>query len=352
MPQEDPRFEAANLAELEGRYDNGGMTKLLPAIALCLVATYARAWSEQGHHIVALIAFDLQDEATQQWLLDLLTHHPRFEQDFRVPPNATEADRYRIGRAAYWPDVARRQRRYNRPTWHYQLGATRVVGDPSKVSVHQTPGPLPADATLDTRDLYIAQAIDLCRKVMGDSEATKPDRAIALCWIGHLVGDAHQPCHAGSLYVEGLFPEGDRGANEIKTRQSGNLHALWDGLLGRRFDEGDVERRRESIVNGDGVKPFKRLLQRRVKDPPLKWLMESRKFGISEVYDPEVLRPIQAVVDGKAETLPQLDLSDAYLKQAGAMARMRALFAGYRLGEVWRSELARASSRQAAGIGN
>ena len=29
--------------------------------------------------------------------------------------------------------------------------------------------------------------------------------------------DAHQPCHAGSLYAESVFPEGDRGANTTIT---------------------------------------------------------------------------------------------------------------------------------------
>lgn len=69
------------------------------------------------------------------------------------------------------------------------------------------------------------------------------ERAIAQCWIVHLVADAHQPCHAGSLYVEDVFPEGDRGGHEIKTKQSKNLHALWDGLLGPKWDEGDLDRR-------------------------------------------------------------------------------------------------------------
>lgn len=40
--------------------------------------------------------------------------------------------------------------------------------------------------------------------------------------------------------MKGVFPEGDRGGNEIKSRQSKNLHALWDGLLGPIWDEGDL----------------------------------------------------------------------------------------------------------------
>ncbi len=32
-------------------------------------------------------------------------------------------------RVGYWPDVARSQPEYNRPTWHYELGPTLVFGD-------------------------------------------------------------------------------------------------------------------------------------------------------------------------------------------------------------------------------
>ncbi len=145
------------------------------------------------------------------------------------------------GRACYWPDVARSYDKFNRPTWHYQLGASIVAGDRSELSVPEFPGPLPSGAALETQELHIEQALDLCRKVMF-SDASDSDKAIALCWIGHLVGDSHQPCHAGSLYGE-AFPEGDRGANSIETKQARNMHALWDQLLGRGFDYGDVKRR-------------------------------------------------------------------------------------------------------------
>jgi hypothetical protein len=45
--------------------------------------------------------------------------------------------------------------------------------------------------------------------------------------------------------MEGVFIEanGDRGANRIFTKQNRNMHALWDGLLGRDFDLGDTRRR-------------------------------------------------------------------------------------------------------------
>lgn len=77
-----------------------------------------------------------------------------------------------IGRAGYWPDVVRNGtgKAYNRPTWHYELGATHVVGKVSTVPPY--PGALPAIATLETQKLYLSQAAALCVAVL---KSNKPD---------------------------------------------------------------------------------------------------------------------------------------------------------------------------------
>jgi hypothetical protein len=61
------------------------------------------------------------------------------------------------------------------------------LGDPAKNNVPEMPGPCPASADLRTKDLYIAQAVQLCRRVMADSDAPPGDRAIALCFVGSLI---------------------------------------------------------------------------------------------------------------------------------------------------------------------
>lgn len=62
----------------------------------------------------------------------------------------------------------------------------------------------------------------------------------------------HQPCHAGSLYMEKVFLEedGDRGANRILTKQRRNMHALWDQLLGDEFTLNGT-RKRIVEITGD-----------------------------------------------------------------------------------------------------
>src|SRR5262249_47734329 len=78
------------------------------------------------------------------------------------------------------------------------------------------------------------------RAILADRPALLPQRAVALAWVAHLVGDLHQPLHAGQL--------GDRGGNltcavwmgepsqrissDGKVACSGtNLHAVWDSKL-------------------------------------------------------------------------------------------------------------------------
>lgn len=67
------------------------------------------------------------------------------------------------------------------------------------------------------------------------SKSEKPgDRLIALKFLGHWVGDIHQPLHVSF--------EDDRGGNNIHVdgECSGNLHATWDNCLVRNAVGPDV----------------------------------------------------------------------------------------------------------------
>jgi hypothetical protein len=115
------------------------------------------------------------------------------------------------------------------------------------------------------------------------------------------------------------------------------MHALWDGLLGEWFDEGDVQRRTAEIAAD-------RELTMRAKAAamnldPLSWLEESRHHGTTHVYAPEVLQAVTAVSRGLTQEVLPVDLPDQYLRRAGALARVRAAEAGHRLAAIWRNGL-------------
>lgn len=310
--------------------------QILTLILTLSLTTQACAWSAGGHHIVSLIAFDLLPRAEQNELLRILEQHPRFAEDFTPRANVANRIRWAVGRAGVWPDVARSQPRYNRPTWHYQLGSTITIGN---ANVPDDPGPLPPDANLDTQDLYAIQAIELCFNVLRNRRATDSDRALAICWLAHLVGDIHQPCHAGSLYVEGVFPDGDRGANGVPVKQGRNLHSLWDGLLGRRYYEGDINRRLAGITGDRELLEFGRNAVSQSMDG-LAWVEESRTAARQAVYTPEVMGAVSAAARGLSDGVGEVYLAEDYLKNAGQVARIRVTQAGWRLAEVWRLALA------------
>jgi hypothetical protein len=307
---------------------------LLLAVLIIFQPLPILAWSEGGHHIIAVLAFDLLSKDEQAKLLSTLEKHPRYQEDFTPPtlPNDTEVARWRVGRAGYWPDVARRQPKFHRSTWHYELGESMTLG---KVKVPDRPGPLPADATLETQSLYISQAIELCRLKIKDT-SPQEEKALALCWMAHLVADAHQPCHAGSLYMEGVFEEedGDRGANRILTKQRGNLHALWDQLLGDRFTLNGVNKRTTEILGDSELVSFG--VAAETKPNPQSWLEESRSLAATNVYTPEILTKLEFVSRGLVAKPEAMDLTEVYLKSAGRLAQRRAIEAAHRLAGEWR----------------
>ena len=55
-------------------------------------------------------------------------------------------------------------------------------------------------------------------------------------YLIHVVGDVHQPLHAGALFDDDKFIDGDKGGNLYKiqyTKEIKNLHKLYDNVVGR-----------------------------------------------------------------------------------------------------------------------
>jgi hypothetical protein len=70
------------------------------------------------------------------------------------------------------------------------------------------------------------QALDKFSAVLKDPNASRADKQTALRFIVHLIGDLHQPLHAGKCC--------DKGGNDVKVTWFGkptNLHAAWDSAL-------------------------------------------------------------------------------------------------------------------------
>lgn len=160
------------------------------------------------------------------------------------------------------------------------------------------------------------------------SEAGAEPKAVAYCWLFHLVGDIHQPLHSTALFSKDRFPTGDRGGNEIPLAEGRNLHALWDNLLGRQYYMRNVEK--EVVELERGSEYHETWMGAAKEMNPTKWAEESHKLCGDFVYTQGMYAAIQAVPKG--EKLPPISLSPDYLRQAGRESRLRVIAAGVRLG--------------------
>ncbi len=79
--------------------------------------------------------------------------------------------------------------------------------------------------------------------ILRSRNAADEDKAVAICWIFHLIGDIHQPLHNTSFFsCEPGLEHGDQGGNKLAVKINGRvwkLHAYWDDLLGEDSNYGD-----------------------------------------------------------------------------------------------------------------
>lgn len=338
---------------------------LLWAVAALGVASPAAGWNDAGHMQIALLAYDELPSATRAALGELLEAHPRFRDDFlpAVPPGlkAPEARaRWLFAFAATWPDAARGQPEFEHGTWHY-------VNLPLELRGEALAGCGQARRELRASERRVAQ-IDAERRARGEpgipsgdsirlalpgnlrtlanAAAPRPERALALSWLLHLVGDAHQPLHAVALFTPQRFRAGDRGGNDILVRERGSLHRVWDGLLG---DDASPPALEAALAELRRDRARWRAARATARDSSVeRWIDEGCELARRSVYVPAVLsavarfererrsRPPEAGAAANPSPL-EVSLRDADHRRAAEKAKERAVQAGLRLAELLRS---------------
>jgi hypothetical protein len=145
------------------------------------------------------------------------------------------------------------------------------------------------------------------------------------------VGDIHQPLHSSTLVSQKLFPEGDRGGNSIKLKQSYNLHALWDGFPGEAMEFRAARNRGTQYAQDPKWQDLGKPATEQLSEG--QWLAESEAIARTVGYDSELLA-IVSKLEAAGQQPMDLELSESYLKTAGPIAERRLVEAGYRLGAV------------------
>jgi S1/P1 Nuclease len=258
-------------------------------LSLSVHSTTVRAWSPQGHRLVALLATKHLTSTAQQnvsWLLG----------NESLADVAVWADQYLEG--------------INQTSfWHYvniPLDATRYDRDRD---CPRQPGVLPGARGDRWRDCAVDRIL-YNQERLANPSLDRADRAIALKFLVHLIGDLHQPFHA--LGVE-------RGGNGIPVTAFGsatcsyddgtphpcNLHGIWDTALiaHRRLSDQQYLAELERQIKQGGLDAM-------AVGSPSEWAMESH--ALAKVA---LLRP-QGVVD-ESYYRAEIPVVDARLARGG-----------------------------------
>lgn len=237
-------------------------------------------WYDKGHSVVALIA-----EAN-------LTPEARKGVRKVLPADTTLAD------AAIWPDHDGRNIGDFNPL-HY-------------VSIAENAEGYEQARDCPERDCMV-EALKWFLTNLADKNAPMIVKRMALRYVAHLVGDMHQPLHAGRLK--------DRGGTEIKVSYKGqttNLHYFWDTDL-VEMEPGSPAEVAQRL--GAAITSEDRLRWQR--GGPVQWTDESLMLARSRAY------PVGESVE----------LSDQYVEMARPVVRTRLVQAGIRLAWLLNSAL-------------
>jgi hypothetical protein len=318
-------------------------------ISTVLASPAARAWNETGHMTVALIAWRRLDDAQKQKIATILRQHPHYAEYLakNVPPGVSE-DEWAFMKAAVWPDWVRPSRpgdrttpfkdaritRYNQPLWHY----IDIPFVPRSAAGKVDPATAPAATQASTQPAEnILTALALNAAKLRATDTAPADRAVALAWLEHLVGDLHQPLHATTLYNE-EYPIGDKGGNSVAVRGEGNitnLHAYWDDLMGVSGDAYPaVDFLATDVTSDPRCDPSRS--PRYQKDSTFRsWADESHDYGVALTYLSGRLRTASYVAwqqhQVPDESIPSLP--PGYAANARDLARQRIALAGWRLAD-------------------
>lgn len=264
-----------------------------------LISAASHGWIDTGHMVVAAIAEKGLNARAKARIAELV----KVGTDDRTNTFVT---------CGVWADDVKSSKDRE---WHYINIFFRRDGKPTD---------------LKPPEENVVWAIRRFSKVLGDPKSTREEKAEALRYLVHFVGDVHQPLHAVAE-VSNARPTGDRGGNDFKIgpvsgwseRPLENLHVLWDFGCGaflpaRRPLDAKGKERIDQLAS-QIIRDFPRArLPGLAERDPMGWARESHDLAKREVYDLREGRPVP----------------EAYLAKGRTTCRRQAAYAGYRLADL------------------
>ena len=195
-------------------------------------------WSETGHRTVGEIANKYLSTKAKREIKRLLNKES-------------------LAFVSTFADEIKSDKRYNKfYTWHF---INIPLDEDYDVSKQNPEGDL-------------VSAIEYCKSVITDKNATDEDKAFYLKLLIHFIGDLHQPMHVGL--------QEDKGGNDYKVKwfySDTNLHTVWDRKMIDDYGMSYTELAKNADhLTSDQVKDLQ-------KGTVIDWVNESHKLT-REVY--------------------------------------------------------------------
>lgn len=301
---------------------------LVSLALLCVFAFPAFGWNDAGHKLIAYIAWQKMTPKARENANKLMMAAPEdsdignyFSTDSRSVASR-QIEQFII--LATWADIVRdskmpvRRAKYHKGGWHY-----------SDIFFREVNGQPVIATDLKDADENAVERMHVMGKVLADPTKTEAERAIAMAWMMHIVGDMHQPMHTVARVTD-LEPKGDQGGNLVELTPKGtprdkqeNLHWYWDSIVStvkpRVNDECDTtyipELAREFMKKYPESKMQSQIDNLKFED----WREEGYQNSLKYVY---------------AGMTRYEKPSAKYQKQAYKLSQERIAVAGYRLAKI------------------
>ncbi|MEP1448691.1 MAG: S1/P1 nuclease [Paraglaciecola sp.] len=213
------------------------LKKLVIGTIAAAMSFQALSWGQIGHRVTGAIAEQYLTPQAQLAIEQLLVNEDLAEA-------STYADEMRADPSEFWQKTAN--------PWHYvDVYAGKTYSDVA---------PPPEGNAVTALELFTNQ--------LKSKQTSIAKKQLALRFIVHIIGDLHQPFHAGN----GL----DRGGNDVKLKffwEDSNLHRVWDSGL--------IDRQQLSYTEWSNILSRK-ISEQQIQDwkelDPKVWIAESAKL--------------------------------------------------------------------------
>jgi hypothetical protein len=304
---------------------------LILAVFLVFLSINTQAWDDVGHKISAYIAWQRMSPAARENVVRILRSAPEdsnlaaFYQNYGATPEQQRKKEFFMFTAT-WADVVRdrafenRYKKYHKSNWHYDDTFWRQNGSAAVPLTGFEEGGVAVDRLIEFD------------KTIRDAGASDRDKAIAIAWIMHLVGDLHQPLHT-SARVTDTEPKGDQGGNLFHLTPQGtkredqvNLHWFWDSIVVRSTPPKTGE-----FAERDYIEP---IAERIMRKHTFASVQAGLKPGDYRALQQESFAHNPTVVF--SSDLVRFQMPPVkYKRNAFNLAERQLALAGYRMGEIF-----------------